>query len=177
MFIVTVLVAVWCNCKCYHLYSAPSILLTRHCQHICIRCCDVCSPAHVSSVYTRFVCSSLSLCIVYKYVCLLFQYVCLFVYVFFVVSFLVCKSHSFYYSPEAESATWKATLLSGFLEHCSDGGLFLSDVEGMHESTDGFPVKSIRIYSYQGCYVSLDRGQKLAITGNKLLVDVTDGSL
>ena len=26
-------------------------------------------------------------------------------------------------------------------------------------------------------YVSLDRGQKLAITGNMLFVDVTDGSL
>ena len=34
---------------------------------------------------------------------------------------------------------------------------------------DGFPVKSIRIYSYPGCCVSLDRGQKLAITGNMLL--------
>ena len=55
--------------------------------------------------------------------------------------------------------------------------LLNSDVEGMHESMDGFPVKSIWIYSYPGCCVSLDRGQKLAITGNMLLVDVTDGSL
>ena len=30
---------------------------------------------------------------------------------------------------------------------------------------DGFLVKSIWIYSYPGCCVSLDRGQKLAITG------------
>ena len=100
-----------------------------------------------------------------------------FVYVFFVVSFLVCKPRSFWYSPEAESAAWNATLLSGLLEHCSDGEVFPSDVEGMHESTDGFPVKSIQIYSYPGCCVSLDRGQKLAITGNMLLVDVMDGSL
>ena len=28
-----------------------------------------------------------------------------------------------------------------------------------------------------GCCVSLDRGQKLAITGNMLFVDVMDGSL
>ena len=107
----------------------------------------------------------------------LFQYVCVFVYVFLVISFLLCKLHSFYYSPEAESAAWKATLLSGLLEHCSDGGVFSSDAEGMHESTDHFPVKSIRFYSYPGCCVSLDRGQKLAITGNILLVDVTDDSL
>ena len=80
-------------------------------------------------------------------------------------------------SPEAESAAWKAALLFGLLKHCSDGGVFPSDVESMHESTDGFPVKSIRIYSYPGCCVSLDRGQKLAITGNMLFVDVTDGSL
>ena len=32
---------------------------------------------------------------------------------------------------------------------------FPSDVESMHESTDGFPVKSIRIYSYPGCCVFL----------------------
>ena len=54
---------------------------------------------------------------------------------------------------------------------------FPSDVESMHESTDGFPVKSIRIYSYPGFCVSLDRGQKLAITGNMLFVDVMDDSL
>ena len=66
----------------------------------------------------------------------------------FLVSFLVYKPHSFKYSPEAESAAWKARLLSGLLEHCSDGGVFPCDVEGMHESTDGFPVKSIWIYSY-----------------------------
>ena len=66
---------------------------------------------------------------------------------------------------------------SGLLKHCSDGGVFPSDVESMHESTNGFPVKSIRIYLYPGCCVSLDRGQKLAITGNMLFVDVTDGSL
>ena len=47
----------------------------------------------------------------------------------------------------------------------------------MHESMDGFPVKSIQIYSYPGCCASLDRDQKLAIMGNMLLVDVMDGSL
>ena len=41
--------------------------------------------------------------------------------------------------------------LFGHLKHCSDGGIFPSDVEGMHKSTDGFPVKSIRIYSYPRC--------------------------
>ena len=46
----------------------------------------------------------------------------------------------------AESAAWKVALLFGLLEHCSDGGIFPSDVEGMHESTNGFLVKSIRIY-------------------------------
>ena len=44
VFILTVLAAVWCNCKCHHLYSAPSILLTRHCQPICIHCCYVWLP-------------------------------------------------------------------------------------------------------------------------------------
>ena len=78
---------------------------------------------------------------------------------------------------EAESTNWKVTLLSGLLEHWSDGGVFTSDIEGMHESTDGFPVKSIWIYSYLGCCVCLDRGQKLAIKGKMLLVDVMDGSL
>ena len=38
-------------------------------------------------------------------------------------------------------------LVSGLLEHSSDGGVFPSDVKGMYESTDGFLVKSIRIYS------------------------------
>ena len=41
----------------------------------------------------------------------------------------------------------------------------------------GFPVKIIPIYSYPGCCVSVDRGQKLAITGNMLFVNVMDGSL
>ena len=98
--------------------------------------------------------------------------VCLCVHIcIFVVSFLVCKLHSFYYSPEAESAAWKATLLSGLLEYCSDGGVFPSDVEGMHESMDGFPVKSIWIYLYLRCCqcVSLDRGQNLAILDNSSL--------
>ena len=45
----------------------------------------------------------------------------------------------------------------------------------MHELMDGFSVKSIRIYSYPRCCVSLERGQKLAIMGNMHLVDVTDG--
>ena len=107
----------------------------------------------------------------------LFQYVCLFVYVFFVVSFLVCKPIPFSTLQRQESAAWKATLLFGLLEHCSDGGVFPSDVEGMHKSPDGFPVKSIWIFPYPGCCVSLERGQKLAIRGNMLLVDVTDGSL
>ena len=56
----------------------------------------------------------------------------------FVVSVLVCKPHSFQYSPEAESATWIATLLSGLLKHCSDGEVFPSDVQGMHKLIDGF---------------------------------------
>ena len=108
----------------------------------------------------------------------LFQYVCVFVYVFLLSRFLYVTPISFSTLQRQNLPPGKPHSSLAFSSIVySNGGVFPSDVEGMHELMDGFLVKSILIYLYPGCCVSLDRSQKLASTGNMLLVDVMDGSL